>query len=73
MYKFKEILFLNVLHVFFFFFFFFFSKIDIFFFFFFLEKIRFDISCESSARQTIHMKCQILFSQKNTEKNKLDK
>ena len=25
----------------------------------------FDISCELSARQTIHMKCQALFSQKN--------
>ena len=24
-------------------------------------KIRFDISCESSARQTIHMKCQYFY------------
>ena len=29
--------------------------------FFFSEKLRFDISCESSAEQTIHMKCQALF------------
>ena len=29
-----------------------------------LEKIRLGISCESSARQTIHMKCQVLFSLK---------
>ena len=32
----------------------------------FSEKIRFDISCESSARQMIHMKCQALFSLKIT-------
>ena len=31
----------------------------------FLEKIRLDISCELSPKQTIHMKCQVLFSQKN--------
>ena len=29
----------------------------------FLEKIRFCIACELSAQQTIHMKCQALFSQ----------
>ena len=33
-----------------------------FFFFYFLEKVRFDISCESSALQMIHMKCQTLVS-----------
>ena len=27
-----------------------------------------DISCELSARQTIHMKCQVLFSVRITEK-----
>ena len=32
-----------------------------FFFVYFSEKIRLDISCESSARQTIHMKCQASF------------
>ena len=32
---------------------------------FFLEIIRLDISCEVSASQAIHMKCQVLFSQKN--------
>ena len=31
-------------------------------------KIRLGIPCESSARQTIHMKCQFLFSPKNTRK-----
>ena len=34
-----------------------------------------DISCESSARQTIHMKCQVLFSLKNNlgkKKKKVD-
>ena len=30
----------------------------------FSEKLRLDISCELSARQTIHMKCQFLFSLK---------
>ena len=35
------------------------------FFVYFSEKIKLDISCESSARQAIHMKCQILFSLKN--------
>ena len=33
----------------------------------FLEKIRLHISCELSARQTIHMKCQFLFSLKNNK------
>ena len=32
------------------------------------KKIRIDISCESSARQRIHMKYQILFSLENNEK-----
>ena len=32
-----------------------------FFYCYFSEKIRLDISCESSAVQTIHMKCQALF------------
>ena len=36
-----------------------------FFFFFFSEKIRFDVSSESSARQRIHMKNQALFSSKD--------
>ena len=35
------------------------------FFFFFSEKIRLDNSCESSARQRIHMDLQALFSSKN--------
>ena len=42
------------------------------FFFFFSEKTSFDISCESSAKQTIHMKYQDLFSLKN-KKNKIKK
>ena len=29
--------------------------------FFFSDKIRLEISCESSAKQMIHMKCQVLF------------
>ena len=38
----------------------------------FSEKIRFDISCEFSARQRIHMKHQALFSSKDrSEKNKM--
>ena len=37
---------------------------------FFPEKIRLDISCESSARQRIHMMHQALFSSK--DKSKLD-
>ena len=40
-----------------------------FFFFFFSEKTSLDILCESSAKQTIHMKFQHLFSLKN-KKNK---
>ena len=36
---------------------------------FFLEKTSPDISCELSAKQTIHMKCQDLFSLKNEKKN----
>ena len=31
---------------------------------FFSDKIRLEISCESSARQMIHMKCQVLFPPK---------
>ena len=37
-------------------------------FFYFSEKTSLDISCESSAKQTIHMKCQDLFSLKNKKK-----
>ena len=33
----------------------------------FLEKIRLHMSCELSARQTIHTKCQFLFSLKNNK------
>ena len=40
-----------------------------FFFFYFSEKLRLNISCESSARQMIHMKYQILFSLKNNNIN----
>ena len=40
------------------------------FFFFFSEKTHLDISCESSAWQMIHMKCQDLFSLKNKKKIK---
>ena len=36
----------------------------------FSEKTSLDISCESSAKQTIHMKFQDLFSLKNREKKK---
>ena len=35
----------------------------------FSEKISVDISCESSARQMIHLKCQDLFSLKNMINN----
>ena len=35
----------------------------------FSEKIRLDISCESSARQRIHMKYQALLSSKDKSKN----
>ena len=41
----------------------------IYFFFYFSEKTSLDISCELSAWQTIHMKCQDLFSLKNKKKN----
>ena len=34
----------------------------------FIEKIRLGISCESSAKQMIHMKCQVLFSLKSKKK-----
>ena len=40
------------------------SQHSIYYFFFFPEKMRLDISCESSARQMIHMKYQALFSKK---------
>ena len=40
----------------------------IFFYFHLSKKIRMDVSCESSALQRIHMKYQVLFSQKNNEK-----
>ena len=40
----------------------------LFFFFYFSEKTSLDISCESSAWQMIHMKCQDLFSLKNKKK-----
>ena len=38
---------------------------------FFSEKIRLDFSCESSARQRIHMKLQALFSSKKSRKIKI--
>ena len=41
-----------------------------FFFFFFSVKTSLDISCESSSKQTIHMKFQDLFSLKNRKKKK---
>ena len=40
------------------------------FFFYISEKTSLDISCESSAQQTIHMKFQDLFSLKNQKKKK---
>ena len=40
----------------------------IFFYFYLLKKIRLDVSCESSARQRIHMKSQALFSSKDKSK-----
>ena len=43
---------------------------DILFFKYFPEIIRLGISCESSAKQTIHKECQVLFSLKNTKKKK---
>ena len=39
--------------------------------FYFSEKTSLDISCESSAKQTIGMKCQDLFSLKNKKKIKI--
>ena len=36
------------------------------FFLYFSDKIRLDISCELSAMQTIHIKCQVLFYQKKS-------
>ena len=44
------------------------SKIFIFYF---SEKTSLDISCELSAWQTIHMKCQNLFSSENKKKIKI--
>ena len=38
---------------------------------FFLEKIRLDITCKLSAKQTIHMKCQVVFSLKTNKKNRM--
>ena len=38
------------------------------FYFYISKKIRLDVLCESSARQRIHMKYQVLFSLKNNEK-----
>ena len=35
-----------------------------------LEKIKLDISYESAAKRTIHMKCQVLFSFTNNINNK---
>ena len=40
------------------------------FFFLYSEKTSLDISCESSAWQTIHLKCQDLFSLKNKKTKK---
>ena len=40
-------------------------------FFFCFDKIRFDISCESLARQMIHMKCQTLLYPKKKNENVL--
>ena len=39
----------------------------------FSKKIRLGISCDSSARPTIHMKCEALFSLKNIKKKKKKK
>ena len=41
------------------------------FFFYFSEKTSLDITCESSAKQTIHMNCQDLFSLKNKQNIKM--
>ena len=40
----------------------------LFFYFYLSKEMRLDVSSESSARQTIHMKYQVLFSLKNNEK-----
>ena len=45
---------------------------NIVFFYYFSEKIKLGISCESSARQMIHMKCQALFSLKKKIKIKTE-
>ena len=45
------------------------NNFSFFFFFYFSEKTSLEISCESSAWQTIHMKFQDLFSLKNKNKN----
>ena len=50
--------------LFFFFFVLFFCFVLLLLFLFLFKKIRLDISCELSAWQTIHMKCQDLFSNK---------
>ena len=34
-------------------------------------EIRFDISCKFAVRQTIHMKCKVLFSLKKNYKNRM--
>ena len=44
------------------------TTLCLFFYFYLLKKIRFDISCKSSARQRIQKKHQVLFSLKNNEK-----
>ena len=54
----------------FFFIYLFFRDIFYLFFFYFSEKTSLDISCELSAWQMIHMKCQDLFSLKNNNKKK---
>ena len=43
------------------------------FFFYFSEKTSLDISCESSAKQTIHMKCQDMFPLKKKKIKKFKK
>ena len=40
-----------------------------FFYFYLAKKLRLDVSCESSAKQRIHMKYQILISLRNNEKS----
>ena len=41
------------------------DNLEYFFFYCFSEKIRLDLSCESSAGQRIHMKYKVLFSSKD--------